>query len=109
MTRLTRETNETRITAAIDLAGGPVDVTTDDDFLTHMVVTLARYGGFGLTLHAVGDLRHHLRGGGADRLRHELRRPDERHAELRRLQCPLRHRTAVHQWCLHLHDRLDAV
>lgn len=60
MTRLTRETNETRITVALDLDGGPVEVTTDDDFLTHMVVTLARYAGMGLTLRAVGDLRHHL-------------------------------------------------
>jgi imidazoleglycerol-phosphate dehydratase len=60
MTRITRETNETRITASLELAGGNVDVTTDDDFLTHMVVTLFRYAGLGLTLQAVGDLRHHL-------------------------------------------------
>ena len=60
MTRLTRETNETRITVALDLGGGAVDVHTDDDFLTHMVVTLARYAGLGVSLKAVGDLRHHL-------------------------------------------------
>ncbi|HSM03262.1 MAG TPA: imidazoleglycerol-phosphate dehydratase [Longimicrobiales bacterium] len=60
MTRLTRETNETRIELALDLEGGAVDVTTEDDFLTHMVVTLARYAGLGMTLQAGGDLRHHL-------------------------------------------------
>jgi len=60
MTRLTRETNETRITVTLDLGGGAVEVITDDDFLSHMVVTLARYAGLGLTLKAVGDLRHHL-------------------------------------------------
>ena len=60
MTRLTRETNENRIALALDLAGGPIDVTTEDDFLTLMVVTLARYAGLGLTLQAGGDLRHHL-------------------------------------------------
>ncbi len=60
MKRLTRETNETRVTVAVDLNGGPVTVTTDDDFLTHMVVTLARYAGIGLQVKAVGDLRHHL-------------------------------------------------
>jgi imidazoleglycerol-phosphate dehydratase len=60
MTRLIRETNETRINLAVDLAGGPVNVATDDDFLTHMVVTLARYADIGLEVEAVGDLRHHL-------------------------------------------------
>lgn len=40
--------------------GGDIDVVTDEPFLTHMVVTLARYAGLGLTLEATGDLRHHL-------------------------------------------------
>jgi imidazoleglycerol-phosphate dehydratase len=60
MIRLTRETNETRITLSVDLSGGPVSVTTDDDFLTHMLVTLARYADIGLHVDAVGDLKHHL-------------------------------------------------
>lgn len=60
MIRLTRETNETRVTLSVDLDGGPVAVTTDDDFLTHMLVTLARYSGIGLHVDAVGDLKHHL-------------------------------------------------
>ncbi len=60
MTRLTRETKETRITVWVDLDGGPIDVTTDDDFLTHMLETLGRYADIGLRVDAVGDLRHHL-------------------------------------------------
>jgi imidazoleglycerol-phosphate dehydratase len=60
MTRLKRETKETQIDLTIDAAGGPIEVTTDDAFLTHMVVTLARYAGLGLQLQATGDMRHHL-------------------------------------------------
>lgn len=60
MTRLKRETKETRIVLAVTAGGGEIDVTTDDDFLTHMVGTFARYAGLGLTLDATGDLRHHL-------------------------------------------------
>jgi imidazoleglycerol-phosphate dehydratase len=60
MTRLKRETNETRIVLEVQVDGGPISVTTDEPFLTHMVETLARYAGLGLTLEATGDLRHHL-------------------------------------------------
>ena len=60
MTRLKRETNETRIVLEVKGDGGPISVTTDEPFLTHMVETLARYAGLGLTLEATGDLRHHL-------------------------------------------------
>lgn len=60
MTRLDRETKETRISLALSASGGEIDVTTDDVFLTHMVVTLARYAGMGLQLEATGDMRHHL-------------------------------------------------
>ncbi len=60
MTRLTRETGETRIHLDVRRTGGDIDVVTDEPFLTHMVVTLARYAGLGLTLEATGDLRHHL-------------------------------------------------
>lgn len=60
MTRLTRETRETRIQVSVDRAGGPVQVATGDRFLDHMVTTLARYAGLGLELTARGDLRHHL-------------------------------------------------
>jgi len=60
MTRLKRETKETSIRLSIHGSGGPIQVRTDDKFLTHMVETLARYAGLGLELEATGDLRHHL-------------------------------------------------
>ncbi|HSG50356.1 MAG TPA: imidazoleglycerol-phosphate dehydratase [Longimicrobiales bacterium] len=60
MTRLKRETRETQITLSVSAGGGEISVTTDEPFLTHMVVTLARYAGLGLTLEATGDLKHHL-------------------------------------------------
>lgn len=60
MTRLKRETKETQIDLSLSLEGGEIDVTTDEPFLTHMVETFARYAGFGLTLRATGDLKHHL-------------------------------------------------
>ena len=60
MTRLKRETKETSVRLSVDKNGGEIDVRTDDRFLTHMVETLARYAGLGLSLEATGDLRHHL-------------------------------------------------
>lgn len=60
MTRLERSTKETTIDLAVDRRGGGISVTTDDRFLTHMLETLARYSGLGLTVRATGDLRHHL-------------------------------------------------
>ena len=60
MATLRRETRETQIRLDVRRQGGVIEVSTDDDFLTHMVETLARYAGLGLTLEATGDLRHHL-------------------------------------------------
>lgn len=60
MTTLRRETRETRIRLQLSASGGDIDVTTDEPFLTHMVETLARYAGLGLSLQATGDLKHHL-------------------------------------------------
>ena len=60
MTKLERETNETRVTVALAVGEGPIRVTTAEPFLTHMVGTLARYAGLSLELDASGDLRHHL-------------------------------------------------
>lgn len=60
MARLKRETRETRIRLELLPDGGEIDVETDDEFLSHMVVTLARYAGVGVHLRATGDLRHHL-------------------------------------------------
>lgn len=60
MTRLKRETGETRIDLTLSLEGGDIDVSTDEPFLTHMVETFSRYAGFGMKLRATGDLKHHL-------------------------------------------------
>jgi imidazoleglycerol-phosphate dehydratase len=57
---LERETKETRVRVSVARGGGPVAVDTTEPFLTHMMETLARYAGLGLTLEARGDLRHHL-------------------------------------------------
>ena len=48
MTGLKRNTKETSITLSVRRDGGEIKVATDDDFLTHMVETLARYAGLGL-------------------------------------------------------------
>ncbi len=60
MTGLKRETKETTISLEIDAGGGPIDVETDEVFVTHMVETFARYAGLGLKLRATGDMKHHL-------------------------------------------------
>jgi imidazoleglycerol-phosphate dehydratase len=71
MTRIRRETRETRILLEVTRtqppaspesaeADAPPAIRTGDDFLDHMLVTLARYSGIGLTIEASGDLRHHL-------------------------------------------------
>ena len=60
MAKLRRETKETQIRLEVRTTGGAITVATDDPFLTHMVETLARYAGLGLSLEATGDLKHHL-------------------------------------------------
>ncbi len=60
MSKLKRTTNETQITADVRLGDGTASVDIDDRFLTHMVVTLARYASLDIDLEATGDLRHHL-------------------------------------------------
>ncbi len=60
MAKLKRETRETRIRLDVETTPGPIEVSTDSPFLTHMVETLARYAGVRLTLEATGDLEHHL-------------------------------------------------
>ena len=65
MSKLTRETKETRVVVELDglrvAGGGSRDaIATDDDFLSHMLVTLAKYARLPLTVEATGDLRHHL-------------------------------------------------
>ncbi len=58
-----RTTNETRITANVDLDGsGAYDIATGIGFLDHMLQQLARHSLIDITLHAKGDLHidfHH--------------------------------------------------
>lgn len=68
MSRLKRETRETRVRVA--LSDGPAGaapigrdaatIATGEPFLDHMLITLARYAGLQLQVDAEGDLRHHL-------------------------------------------------
>jgi len=60
MSRIRRETGETRIDLSVRPGGGEIRVATGDEFLDHMLTTLARYAGLGLEVEAGGDLRHHL-------------------------------------------------
>lgn len=60
MSRIRRETGETTITLDVKREGSTIQVDTGDPFLDHMLITLARYAGLGLTVEATGDLRHHL-------------------------------------------------
>jgi imidazoleglycerol-phosphate dehydratase len=58
-----RTTKETSIAISIDLDGaGDTDVSTGIPFYDHMLDQLGRHGGFGLSVHADGDLHidtHH--------------------------------------------------
>lgn len=60
MSKLKRNTKETRIVADVRIGVGDANVTVEDRFLSHMVETLARYAGLDITLEAEGDMRHHL-------------------------------------------------
>jgi len=60
---VTRKSKETQLSATVKIAGGRIDVSTGLPFLDHMLEQVARYAGFGLTLHGAGDLHvdpHHL-------------------------------------------------
>lgn len=53
---ITRNTNETRISVAIDLDGtGRHDIDTGVPFLDHMLEQIARHGLIDLTIHCQGD------------------------------------------------------
>ena len=55
--RVERATNETRVSAAVNLdGGGAADVATGIGFLDHMIEQLARHGLIDITLRAEGDL-----------------------------------------------------
>ena len=60
---ITRNTNETKITVALNLEGkGTADIQTGCGFLDHMLELFARHGRFDLTVKCDGDLQvdaHH--------------------------------------------------
>jgi len=60
MTTINRHTKETQI--RVEITGDPslTAIDTSRPFLDHMLVTLARYAGFGMSVTARGDLSHHL-------------------------------------------------
>jgi imidazoleglycerol-phosphate dehydratase len=60
MSTVVRETKETQIRVVITRGIGVATVDTTRPFLDHMLVTLAKYSGLDLTVHARGDLPHHL-------------------------------------------------
>jgi imidazoleglycerol-phosphate dehydratase len=55
-----RSTKETQIRVEAKLGEGRAVVDTSIPFLDHMMTALAKYSGIDLTIHARGDLRHHL-------------------------------------------------
>ncbi|WP_225409682.1 imidazoleglycerol-phosphate dehydratase [Stigmatella hybrida] len=60
MTIVTRETKETQIRIELTRGKGVAQVDTGLKFFDHMLGTFARYAGLDMTLHARGDLRHHI-------------------------------------------------
>lgn len=63
MSKVTRKTRETDITAELNIYGeGKADIDTGIGFFDHMLTALAVHGGFNLTLKCIGDLHvdgHH--------------------------------------------------
>ena len=60
MSTVVRETKETQIRVTIAPGTGVANVDTSRPFLDHMLVTFAKYSGLDVTVHARGDLPHHL-------------------------------------------------
>jgi imidazoleglycerol-phosphate dehydratase len=59
--KVSRETKETRVIAEVRLDGsGASRCEIPDEFLRHMVETLAKYSGVELKISARGDIAHHL-------------------------------------------------
>ena len=58
---LTRETRETKVKVKVAIDGdGSYKVDIPDEFLRHMVETLAKYSGADIQVSARGDIAHHL-------------------------------------------------
>ena len=60
MTTVIRETKETQVRVELSPGKGVTSVDTGLKFFDHMLATFARYAGLDLTLHARGDLTHHV-------------------------------------------------
>jgi imidazoleglycerol-phosphate dehydratase len=60
MSTVVRETKETQIRLTVTSGTGAATIDTSRPFLDHMLVTFAKYSGLDLTVHARGDLPHHL-------------------------------------------------
>jgi imidazoleglycerol-phosphate dehydratase len=60
VSRVERETRETKVSVALEPGDAPSAIETTQPFLDHMLGTLARYAGLSLVVRAQGDLRHHL-------------------------------------------------
>lgn len=60
MSKVARETRETKITLEVKQGTGKVEASTGEPFLDHMLITLGRYASLDLTISATGDMRHHL-------------------------------------------------
>ncbi len=52
---VSRATSETKIDLALDLDGGPIEISTSVEFLDHMLHAFAKHSGCGLTICATGD------------------------------------------------------
>ncbi len=60
---LTRATAETQVKLSLSLDGGEAHIRTGLGYFDHMLMQLAKHGGFGLEVEATGDLpvdSHHL-------------------------------------------------
>jgi imidazoleglycerol-phosphate dehydratase len=60
MTVIVRETRETTVRVEIVSDPARIEIATSVPFLDHMLTTLARYMGCGVTVSARGDLTHHI-------------------------------------------------
>ncbi len=60
MSSVVRNTKETQIRVDLTPGTGVATIDTSRPFLDHMLVTFAKYSGLDLTVHARGDLPHHL-------------------------------------------------